>query len=189
MKRRDAFKKLSLFVYGSLTIPASTILHSCSPSSKEINWVPKYLNLNEAFFLTEVSNVVIPNTEFPGALAVGVPSEIEEYIFNVKEEDEIQSFRKELNEFEKYLNNLNPNKSFYESSLEEKTKIFNSLQKNINEKIYRDIYMSLKSSIATSYFRSEVGATKVLKYNGPSVVLGSYKGCIPFEEVGKTWAI
>jgi hypothetical protein len=84
---------------------------------------------------------------------------------------------------------LNPNKSFYESSLEEKTKIFNSLQKNMNEKIYRDIYMSLKSSIATSYFRSEVGATKVLKYNGPSVVLGSYKGCIPFEEVGKTWAI
>ena len=51
------------------------------------------------------------------------------------------------------------------------------------------IYLKIKSSVATSYFRSEVGAKQVLKYNGPSIVLGDYKGCIPFEEVGKTWAI
>ena len=46
-----------------------------------------------------------------------------------------------------------------------------------------------ESSVANSYFRSEVGATQVLKYNGPSIVLGQYKGCIPFSEVGKSWAI
>lgn len=189
MKRRDAFKNLSLFVYGSLTIPASSLLNSCSPSSKKVNWNPKYLSENEAFFLTEISNVIIPNTEFPGAIAVGVPAEIEEYIFNVKEENEIQSFIKELNQLDEYLNNLNSNKSFYESTLAEKTKILNELQNNKDIKIHREIYMNLKSSVVTSYFRSEVGAKQVLKYNGPSIVLGDYKGCIPFEEVGKTWAI
>ena len=49
--------------------------------------------------------------------------------------------------------------------------------------------MSIKNLVVSSYFRSEVGATQVLKYNGPSIVLGEYKGCIPFEEVEKTWAI
>ena len=189
MKRREAFKNLSLFIYGSLTLPASSLLNSCSPVSKEVNWNPKYLNAEEAFFLTEISNTIIPNTEFPGAIAVGVPSEIENYIFNVFEDDKIQSFRGELNQLDKYLNNLNSTKSFYESTLREKTKILNDLQKNLDKKSYREMYINLKSTVATSYFRSEVGATQVLKYNGPSVVLGSYKGCIPLEDVGKTWAI
>lgn len=189
MKRREAFKNLSLFVYGSLTLPASSLLNSCSPASKEVNWNPKYLNTDEAFFLSEISNTIIPNTEFPGAIAVGVPTEIENYIFNVFEDNKIQSFREELNQLDEYLNNLNSNKSFYDSTLGEKTKILNELQKSPDKKTYREIYIKLKSSVATSYFRSEVGATQVLKYNGPSVVLGNYKGCIPLEEVGKTWAI
>ena len=62
----------------------------------------------------------------------------------------------------------------------------------INDYLYAkasDVIDTYKQSVATSYFRREVGATQVLRYNGPSVVLGDYKGCIPFEEVGKTWAI
>ena len=88
------------------------------------------------------------------------------------------------------LNN-NPNKfskSFYDSNLSEKTDILNSIQSGSDSEI-RNIYLKIKSSVATSYFRSEVGATQVLKYNGPSIVLGQYKGCIPFSEVGKSWAI
>ena len=57
-----------------------------------------------------------------------------------------------------------------------------------NDKIRR-IYMSFKKIIIESYFLTEVGATQVLKYNGPSVVLGEYKGCVPFSEIGRTWAI
>ena len=93
MKRRDAFKNLSLFVYGSLTIPASSLLNSCSPSSKKVDWNPKYLNEDEAFFLNELSNTIIPNTEYPGALAVGVPKEIEEYVFNVFENNKVENFK------------------------------------------------------------------------------------------------
>ena len=188
MKRRDAFKNLSLFVYGSLTLPATSLLNSCSPSSKKVDWNPKYLNEDEAFFLNEISNTIIPNTEFPGALAVGVPKEIEDYVFNVFENDKIENFRNELNQLDGHLNNSDTEKSFYKSSLKEKVVILNKLQES-NKKPHRDIYLKIKSSVATSYFKSEVGATQVLRYNGPSVVLGDYKGCIPFEEVGKTWAI
>ncbi|MEC7858006.1 MAG: gluconate 2-dehydrogenase subunit 3 family protein [Bacteroidota bacterium] len=188
MKRREAFKNLSLFVCGTLTIPASSLLNSCSPSSKKIDWNAKYLNEDEAFFLNELSNTIIPNTELPGALAVGVPTEIEDYVFNVFEDDKIENFRDELNQLDDHLNNSDREKTFYESSLQEKTDILNKLQES-NKETHRDIYLKIKSSVATSYFRSEVGATQILRYNGPSVVLGNYKGCIPLEEVGKTWAI
>tara|TARA_B100001013_G_scaffold343414_1_gene271094 strand:- start:760 stop:1326 length:567 start_codon:yes stop_codon:yes gene_type:complete len=187
MKRREALKNVSLFVSGTLAIPTGSILlNSCSNPSKELEWNPKYLNNEEAFFLSELANTIIPNTEFPGALAVGVPLEIETYVFNVLEEKNISKFRNGLKKLDDFLNN-NSSKSFFESNLLEKTKMLNSIQKNKNSEI-RIIYMSLKSSVITSYFNSEIGATKVLKYNGPSVVLGSYKGCVPFDEIGKTWA-
>tara|TARA_B100000609_G_scaffold92333_1_gene73707 strand:+ start:1362 stop:1928 length:567 start_codon:yes stop_codon:yes gene_type:complete len=188
MKRRDAFKNLSLFVYGSLIIPTSSLLNSCSPSSKKVDWNPKHFNEDEAFFLNEISNTIIPNTEFPGALAVGVPKEIEDFIFNVFKKNRIENFRNDLNKLDDHLNNPDREKTFYESSIKEKVEILNNLQKS-DKKPYRGIYLRIKTSVATSYFRSEVGATEVLKYNGPSVVLGNYKGCIPLDEVGKTWAI
>ncbi len=185
MERREAFKNISLFVSGSLIVP-STLLNSCSQSSKELPWEPKYLNNKEAFFLNEISNTIIPNTEYPGAIAVGVPQEIEEYVFNVFEDNDISEFRNDLNKLDNYLNNT-PNK-FYESILSEKTEILNSVQTESESEI-RNIYLKIKSSVAISYFKSEVGATQVLKYNGPSVILGQYQGCIPFSEIGKTWAI
>ena len=191
MKRREALKNVSLFISGTLAIPTGSILlNSCSNPSKELGWNPKYLNDNEAFFLSELANTIIPNTEFPGALAVGVPLEIETYVFNVLEEKNISKFRDGLKKLNHFLNNnlSKSSKPFFESNLLEKTKMLNLIQKNKHSEI-RIIYMSLKSSVITSYFNSEIGATKVLKYNGPSVVLGSYKGCIPFDEVGKTWAI
>lgn len=190
MKRREALKNVSLFISGTLAIPTGSILlNSCSNPSKELGWNPKYLNDNEAFFLSELANTIIPNTEFPGALAVGVPLEIETYVFNVLEEKNISKFRDGLKKLNHFLNNNSSksSKPFFESNLLEKTKMLNLIQKNKHSEI-RIIYMSLKSSVITSYFNSEIGATKVLKYNGPSVVLGSYKGCIPFDEVGKTWA-
>ena len=190
MKRREALKNVSLFISGTLAIPTGSILlNSCSNPSKELEWNPKYLNNEEAFFLSELANTIIPNTEFPGALAVGVPLEIEAYVFNVLEEKNISKFRDGLKKLNDFLNNNSSksSKPFFESNLLEKTKMLNSIQKNENSEI-RIIYMSLKSSVITSYFNSEIGATKVLKYNGPSVVLGSYKGCVPFDEIGKTWA-
>ena len=190
MKRREALKNVSLFVSGTLAIPTGSILlNSCSNPSKELGWNPKYLNNEEAFFLSELANTIIPNTEFPGALAVGVPLEIETYVFNVLEEKNISKFRDGLKKLNDFLNNNSSksSKPFFESNLLEKTKMLNSIQKNKNSEI-RIIYMSLKSSVITSYFNSEIGATKVLKYNGPSVVLGSYRGCVPFDEIGKTWA-
>ena len=190
MKRREALKNVSLFVSGTLAIPTGSILlNSCSNPSKELEWNPKYLNNEEAFFLSELANTIIPNTEFPGALAVGVPLEIEAYVFNVLEEKNISKFRDGLKKLNHFLNNNSSksSKPFFESNLLEKTKMLNLIQKNKHSEI-RIIYMSLKSSVITSYFNSEIGATKVLKYNGPSVVLGSYKGCVPFDEIGKTWA-
>ena len=67
-------------------------------------------------------------------------------------------------------------KLFYNQTLAEKTSVLNSIQKMKRNKKIRKIYMSFKKLIIESYFLTEVGATQVLRYNGPSVVLGDYRG-------------
>ena len=186
MKRRESIQRISSFVYGSLLIPGSSlVMNSCSSPSQELNWDPQYLEIENAFFLSELSNTVIPNTQFPGAIALGVPEETEKYIFNVYDEKNINKFMDDLNTFKNYLIENN----FYESILSEKTIILNNIQKMKRNKKVRKIYMSFKKLIIESYFLTEVGSKQVLKYNGPSVLLGEFKGCIPFGEIGKTWAI
>ena len=94
-----------------------------------------------------------------------------------------------MKDFDNYLND-NPDfsESFYKSNTAEKIQILNNIQNNKENK-FRNFYMKMKSDIIVTYFRSEVGATEILKYNGPSVVLGNYKGCVPFDDIGKSWAI
>ena len=60
----------------------------------------------------------MPNTEFPGAIAVGVPSEIESYIFNVLDSEDLLEYRRKMKDFDNYLND-NPDfsESFYQSNM------------------------------------------------------------------------
>ncbi len=127
MKRRESIKAISSFVCGGLIIPSSTLLiNSCTSPDQKLNWVPEFLETKSAFFLTELSNTVLPNTEFPGAVALGVPEEIEKYVFNVYDEDDINKFMEDLNTLKTYLFE----NSFYNLTLSEKTSLLNSIQKN-----------------------------------------------------------
>jgi len=45
---------------------------------------------------------------------------------------------------------------------------------------------TMKELTLVGYYTSEVGATKELRY---AQVPGHYRGCVPFSEVGRTWAV
>jgi gluconate 2-dehydrogenase gamma chain len=48
------------------------------------------------------------------------------------------------------------------------------------------LLLVMKELTLMGYFTSEIGATQTLQY---VKVPGRFEACIPFEEVGKTWAI
>ena len=54
------------------------------------------------------------------------------------------------------------------------------------EKVLPHYFLTLKGLIIGGYFSSEEIATTVLNYDP---IPQDYKGCIPFDEVGTTWAI
>ena len=46
-------------------------------------------------------------------------------------------------------------------------------------------YRQIKSTIVEAYYSSEPGATEELRYDP---VPGPYRGCVPFDEIGRTWS-
>ena len=81
------------------------------------------------------------------------------------------------------------NSPFIELEQETKVAIITSLNEAAVTKtstgMKEKFFMTIKELTVGGFCMSEAGATKVLKYDKTP---GEYKGCIPFEEVGKTWA-
>jgi hypothetical protein len=79
-------------------------------------------------------------------------------------------------------------KSFSNLSEDEQLEYASEMNREsiINEQTVRpQFFLQFKELTMVGYFTSEVGATQVLRYEP---VPGFYDGCIPFEEVGRTWA-
>jgi hypothetical protein len=85
------------------------------------------------------------------------------------------------------LENFTTTTSYMDLSAEEQTKVVTEAHaKAIEEKPEeRPFVMMMKELTMLGYFTSQPGATEVLRYEA---VPGYYNGCMPLEEVGRTWA-
>ena len=54
------------------------------------------------------------------------------------------------------------------------------------ERAERPFWRTLKELTLVGYYTSEPGATQELRYEA---VPGRYEGCIPFSQIGRTWAV
>jgi hypothetical protein len=83
-------------------------------------------------------------------------------------------------------------KSFMEITPEERTTLFNEINKEL--KSYNEqkketdpnhYFAMMKQLTLLGYFTSEIGATQALRY---VAVPGKYEGCIPYQKGDRAWA-
>jgi len=86
----------------------------------------------------------------------------------------------------------NVSKSFKESTPEERTTLFNEINKELkayNEKKKENdpnhFFAMMKQLTLLGYFTSEIGATQALRY---VAIPGKYEGCIPYQKGDRAWA-
>jgi hypothetical protein len=83
-------------------------------------------------------------------------------------------------------------KSFMEITPEERTTLFNEINKELKsyneqkkENDPNHYFAMMKQLTLLGYFTSEIGATKALRY---VAVPGKYEGCIPYQKGDRAWA-
>jgi gluconate 2-dehydrogenase gamma chain len=193
MDRREALKRTAWIMGGVISAPAiAGILKGCAPKPS-VDWKPEFLSIDQAMLVTQVSEIIIPKTDTPGAKEAGVPGFIDQMLKDVYSKEDQERFTNGLQAFNDEANKAYGD-PFIELGAEDQTAFVKkthdeavAAERGDNRPAKRPFILMMKELVMLGFFTSKPGATQVLQY---VAVPGSYKGCIPLSEAGngKTWA-
>lgn len=186
--RRDILRWAAILAGGG----AFAGLPACSPAQEPVGESParpaeretgKRFNANRFAILTALCGALIPQTDTPGAIEAGVPDLTNDLMQDWASDATRAAFSAQLDALEAL-------------SLKKHQMSFASLpaplQEGVLRKFDRDAFSNgdrdwqrLKYIFMLGYYYSEPGATEELLYDA---VPGVWEACIPFAEVGRTWA-
>ena len=189
MDRRKALKNIGKGI-GTITLTPSilNLFQSCQNSSS-INL--GFFNKEQFSVVSKLMEIIIPETETPGAISLKLPEFIDAYIYNVIDDDNISS-KEVLNEgLNKFIDLVKSetkkekiNKISYKDWEDQLRKVFISEEKN------DEITIAIKD-----IRKLTVGAYKINEYVGENLmsynpVPGKQIGCIDLNEAsgGKVWS-
>jgi len=178
MNRRQVIKQIS--ITGGAVVLTGGLFSSCHDESYEFS----FFNIEQYETIESLSEFILPRTEVsPGATEAKVSQFMDTYISAcLKESDQLQitAFIKELNlhtqeQFQKTFSQL--------TDLQKAQCLdhYEGLSPT-DESTYRDV----KSIILFSYFTSQEGVTKALRY---LPVPQKFEGHIDYQKGDKAWAL
>jgi hypothetical protein len=201
MKRRDALARVALLMGGTLSAPTMlAFLEGCKSSTESASTSLNFpFSADQKSLVSEISEIIIPKTDTPGAKDAKVGEFIEKMMKECYAAKDQDSFAKGMKDLEK--------KDFLKASPADQTKMLKELEasaktesdkstaerKKYTEagKEYTDdqgvpFFKLIKELTLLGYFTSEPGATMALEY---VAVPGRYDGCIDIKPGQKAWAM
>ncbi len=198
MDRRDALKRAALLTGFAISAPiASAVLSGCQPEVSTTAYQPQFFTADEFAMIQQMTDLMLPRTETPGALDVGVPEFMDRGIGIVAEEKNRLRFRSGLQQFAQGAE-TEYGKPFLELKPEEQLDYMNQVDTKAkaaktNPNVRRPkpedrpFFLNFKQWAIAGYFSSEQVGLEVLNYDP---VPGVYQGCIPLADVGeKSWSL
>lgn len=184
MNRRDAIKKTGMLLGLAATSPLLMhVLQGCS-SEKTINWQPLILNKEQAFLISAIVDEILPRTETPGALDVGVDVFVDRMVAEVYSKTAQQQFLTGLNKFEEE-SRAKKGKLFSDLDSEAKYDLLHSVDSQLQGLSYntapeeKPFFLMVKELTLLGYFTSEEIMTKHLEYLPIPMQL---VGCEPLKD-------
>lgn len=185
MSRRQAMASL-------LAISAAGSLAACGRIEEEPDLVSgldyaaplKFFRPDEMAWIAALADTIIPATDTPGAIAANVPDTIQGLAsewgddgFRLFSREGLASLKESLGSDEG---------QFVDLKAEARTAVLAAYDADIySGSVDDDFYRNLKSTVATAYYMSEIGATQELAYEA---VPGEWIGDAPLSDYPKTWA-
>jgi hypothetical protein len=195
MNRREALKGTAMiFGYALTGSTVAALMQSCE-SGPKLDWTPKVLSKEQAQILSRIIDRVLPETETPGGLDVGVDQFIDKMLNNVFPEVIQNGFAGGIDSFNQEAKNLH-GKDFVKLEGEQQDDVIRIFEEksgplpgsmwgfSFGEPKEFPFYRMMKELALIGYFHSEKIGKEVLAYNP---IPGPYEGCIPYSDVGKIW--
>ena len=215
MDRRKALKTIG-YGTGAITLTPAVVglLHSCQNSSS--NFIPEYFNKNQFAIVSQLMEIILPETEIPGAISLKLPEFLDGYIKTIYSlEDQkkisvglesfievslIDSKKNKVNrltnedldfQLAKYLKADNDQKKSWkkqDSDYQKAQKNKSNSVKLPSEAIAYGFANQLRSLSITAFRTNEYIGENVLAY---APIPGEQRGCVDLMETtgGKIWSL
>jgi gluconate 2-dehydrogenase gamma chain len=197
MNRREALLRVAGLMGGTLSASAILAIRNGLAATTSAATEPSILTASQRDIVSGVIDVMIPRTDTPGAVDVGVPGFIDLMLRDVYTQAERDRYLAGLADFDatavaengKTFVALEPKqqvglvRKFHDAAVAEERRL-----RRAHPHPQRPFILMTKELTLLGFFTSQAGATQVLQY---VAVPGSYHGCIPLEQAGngKTWAV
>lgn len=186
MDRREAIRRTALLMGGVVSAPAIMgVLNGCTPEPG-LQWLPRLMSKEQAQMVEQMADIIIPETDTPGAKEVGVPQFIDRMMHEVYTAENKEKFLAGLEKFNEDAK-AEYGKVFIKLKPEQKEAFLRKVNEvAVNNRADNYFFMTVKELTLLGFFTSQVGATQVLQHKS---VPGEQRGCVPLAEVGKTWSM
>ena len=167
---------------GTLSAPlVAGVLNGCQPGPSAESWTPATLSAEQSELVAQLSEMIIPETDTPGARAAQVNRFVDLLLTDWYPAEERQRFMTGLNDVnQRALRRFGA--SFLECTEEEQMHIMTALAGEMAsagvEK--KPFFAMMKEMTMIGYYTSEIGHNQELNYR---LVPGRYDGCVPLEDV------
>ena len=218
ISRREALQRMGALTGGALSLSTvAGVLGGCRAGPAE-EGAQFALSASERELLSEVAECIIPATDTAGARKAGVPSFIEkllgEWMVPLEREHFLTGL-KSVNEVSQKLHEVSFSELNEDSRVGVLERLAAEAEKSepevrevpipeswadvlpaenlapstgrpeTVEVRLRPFFAHVKELTMVGYYTSEIGASQELQYLHTP---GRYEGCLPLEEVGRTWA-
>jgi len=198
MDRREAILKITGLLGITLSAPLlAGLLTSCDAQQKKDKKAngPLVASAKHKELISQIAEIIIPDTSTPGAKAAKVPAFIllmlaDCYTYSQQEAffaglDALDATAKEIYGTG-FLSCSPQNQEALVVQEENKTLALAKEQAKTTEKDILPFFSILKELTLVGYFTSEIGASQALKY---VAVPGEFHGSVPLQPGQKAWAV
>ena len=215
MDRRKALKTIG-YGSGAITLTPAVVglFHSCQNNSSD--FFPVYFNKNQFFIVSQLMELILPETEIPGAINLKLPEFLDGYIYTIYSEESQKKISKGLDSFidvalfdtakskadkltnedldfqlAKYLKADVKKKNSWkkqDSDYQKALKNKSNSPKLPSEALAYDFANQLRSLSITAFRTNEYIGENVLAY---APIPGEQRGCVDLMETtgGKIWSL
>ena len=197
--RREMLRRVALMFGGALSAPAVLgVLNGCSAevqtTSTSTATPLQFLTAGQFETVTAVVDLIIPATDTPGAIAVGVPRFIDLMLKEVYASEHQQRFLTGLADLDSKASarsggaflalGVDAREQIVQETLTSALKSNNGAPPAWEQ---RPFILMIRELTLLGFFTSEIGATQILQYDP---VPGDFEACLPLAKAGngRTWA-
>ena len=218
MNRREAIQRVAMLMGGTISAPAMLGVLKGYASEPNADWKPSVLDKDELVVVSHITDIILPRTDTPGALDVGVPAFFDTMLREVYSKESRDRYLKELHDFDAAAKNAH-GKSFLKLDAQQQTALVQKFQdaaiadeRSAKEEGQRKLMQEVRGAAVLvqrteptvwAHPRPFILTTRELTLVGfftsragatqvlqYAAIPGAYHGCLPVAQAGngKRWA-